>query len=85
MILKRRIERLESRWPRRRCWRSFEELLREAANIARLTGTDFEEAFTRLIVSLSPEERDRLLAEAEAAVGPAEAAAVRQQALRNID
>ena len=82
MILKRRIERLESRWPRRK---SLAELVREADRIARLTGTDFDETFTRLIVPLSPEERGRLLAEAEAAVGPAEAAVVRQQALRNID
>jgi hypothetical protein len=82
MILKRRIERLESRWPRRK---SLAELVREAESIARLNGTDFDQAFTRLIVALSPEERGRLLAEAEAAVGPAEAAVVRQQALRNID
>jgi hypothetical protein len=84
MILKRRIERLESRWPRRK---SLTELLGEAERIAQLSGTDFDEAFTCLIVALSPEERGRLLAEAEAeaAVGPAEAAVVRQQALRNID
>jgi len=80
MVLKRRIARLESRWPRRR---SFADLLREAESIARLTETDSDEAFTRLIVPLSPEQRDHLIAEAEAAVGPAEAAAARQRARQN--
>lgn len=85
MMLKRRLANLERLWPRRtsaRQHRSFAELLREAESIARFTGIDFDEAFTRLIVPLSPEERDHLIVEAEATVDPAEAAAARQRALR---
>jgi len=62
-VLKHRIGGLERTWPRRR---SLADVEADARNAARLTGTTYMSAFKALIVGLSEDELDRMLAEAKA-------------------
>jgi len=59
--LKRRIAGLERTWPRPK---SLADLLQDARNIVRLTGTTLEAAYKALLVDLSYEDVKRLAAEA---------------------
>jgi len=60
MIVKRRIANLERTWPRRR---SATDLVREAQSVARLTGMTYDTAFDRLLVGVTDDELDHMIAE----------------------
>ncbi len=60
MLVKRRIANLERTWPRRR---SAADLIREAQSVARLTGMTYDKAFDRLLVGVTDDELDHMIAE----------------------
>ena len=65
MISKRRIVRLEQRWPG---IKPAEEILREAEHLARRRGINLDEAIQLLLRDVPPEQLDSLIAEFESLV-----------------
>ena len=66
MISKRRIVRLEQRWPG---IKTAEEILREAEHLARRRGINLDEAVQHLLRDVSNEELDRMIADVESRAG----------------